>query len=445
MSSAAKPYHHGALEQALVEEAVRQVRERGTDQVSLRGLAQTMGVSPSAAYQHFPDKAALLHGRLSPPERTSSARLMQAAVDAVDDPGEAGAIERFLGVGRAYVDFARPSRTSSGTCSARSAPRRRGTRPEPGGREPDRRALRSSCCRASRSSPSAVCSGPVSTRLALDVLAWSLVHGFSSLLVDGFLPFEAGSRCCCPLRPARHDRRRPSAVRGGFADRHPRRCVGRGPHGWTLTSSSSAPASPGSSPPPSSPTPGAGSSWSSRRARRTSAARRSGRSAGCSSSTPPSSGGWASATRADLAWQDWLGTAGFDRLDPGATAPPQDHWPRRWARAYVDFAAGEKRAWLRELGIRLFPVVGLGRAGRRPRRRPGQLGAAVPHRLGHRTRHRRAVRAPGPGARRRGPGAAGVPASRRRPRRRAAAPWTASRGWCWRRTPPSAGGRRTAR
>jgi predicted oxidoreductase len=58
---------------------------------------------------------------------------------------------------------------------------------------------------------------------------------------------------------------------------------------------------------------------------------------------------------ADLAWQDWLGTAGFDR--------PEDHWPRRWARAYVDFAAGEKRAWLREHGIGLFPVVGWAERG----------------------------------------------------------------------------------
>ncbi|MCG6500428.1 FAD-dependent oxidoreductase, partial [Kitasatospora sp. A2-31] len=40
-----------------------------------------------------------------------------------------------------------------------------------------------------------------------------------------------------------------------------------------------------------------------------------------------------------LAWQDWLGTAGFDRTE--------DAWPRRWAEAYVAFAAGEKRAWLR--------------------------------------------------------------------------------------------------
>src|SRR5204862_7258589 len=35
----------------------------------------------------------------------------------------------------------------------------------------------------------------------------------------------------------------------------------------------------------------------------------------------------------ELAWQDWLGTAGFDR--------PDDTWPRRWAEAYVDSAAGE--------------------------------------------------------------------------------------------------------
>ena len=57
----------------------------------------------------------------------------------------------------------------------------------------------------------------------------------------------------------------------------------------------------------------------------------------------------------DLAWQDWLGTAGFDR--------DEDHWPRRWAEAYVDFAAGEKRAWLHSLGVRFFPVVGWAERG----------------------------------------------------------------------------------
>ncbi|KIZ17736.1 FAD-binding dehydrogenase [Streptomyces natalensis] len=57
----------------------------------------------------------------------------------------------------------------------------------------------------------------------------------------------------------------------------------------------------------------------------------------------------------ELAWQDWLGTAGFDR--------PEDHWPRQWAEAYVDFAAGEKRAWLHRQGVRIFPVVGWAERG----------------------------------------------------------------------------------
>ncbi|SDM87138.1 FAD-binding dehydrogenase [Streptomyces wuyuanensis] len=57
----------------------------------------------------------------------------------------------------------------------------------------------------------------------------------------------------------------------------------------------------------------------------------------------------------DLALQDWLGTAGFDR--------GEDHWPRRWAEAYVDFAAGEKRPWLHARGVRFFPVVGWAERG----------------------------------------------------------------------------------
>jgi predicted oxidoreductase len=57
----------------------------------------------------------------------------------------------------------------------------------------------------------------------------------------------------------------------------------------------------------------------------------------------------------ELALQDWLGSAGFDR--------DEDLWPRRWAEAYVDFAAGEKYAWLRSQGLRLFPIVGWAERG----------------------------------------------------------------------------------
>ncbi len=57
----------------------------------------------------------------------------------------------------------------------------------------------------------------------------------------------------------------------------------------------------------------------------------------------------------ELAREDWFGTAAFDR--------DCDHWPRRWAEAYLQFAAGEKRAWLREQGIGFFPVVGWAERG----------------------------------------------------------------------------------
>ena len=57
----------------------------------------------------------------------------------------------------------------------------------------------------------------------------------------------------------------------------------------------------------------------------------------------------------ELALQDWLGTAGFDRAE--------DHWPRKWAEAYVQWAAGEKREWTRAQGIRFFPIVGWAERG----------------------------------------------------------------------------------
>lgn len=57
----------------------------------------------------------------------------------------------------------------------------------------------------------------------------------------------------------------------------------------------------------------------------------------------------------DLVRQDWFGSAGFDR--------PEDYWPRRWAEAYLDFAAGEKREWLHRMGMRWFPVVGWAERG----------------------------------------------------------------------------------
>ena len=65
----------------------------------------------------------------------------------------------------------------------------------------------------------------------------------------------------------------------------------------------------------------------------------------------------------ELAGRDWASTAGFDR--------PEDDWPRRWAEAYLDFAAGEKRAWLHAQGVRWFPMVGWAERGGQGAAGPG--------------------------------------------------------------------------
>jgi predicted oxidoreductase len=59
----------------------------------------------------------------------------------------------------------------------------------------------------------------------------------------------------------------------------------------------------------------------------------------------------------ELAWQDWSASAGFDRLDD------EDSWAVRWARAYVEWAAGEKRAWVEQHGITFVATVGWAERG----------------------------------------------------------------------------------
>ncbi|MEE6165202.1 MULTISPECIES: FAD-binding dehydrogenase [unclassified Mycolicibacterium] len=59
----------------------------------------------------------------------------------------------------------------------------------------------------------------------------------------------------------------------------------------------------------------------------------------------------------ELAWNDWQGSAAFDRVDD------EDAWAAEWARAYVEFAAGEKRAYLAEHGITFVPTVGWAERG----------------------------------------------------------------------------------
>ncbi|WP_292054470.1 MULTISPECIES: FAD-binding dehydrogenase [unclassified Brevundimonas] len=62
----------------------------------------------------------------------------------------------------------------------------------------------------------------------------------------------------------------------------------------------------------------------------------------------------------DLAWRDWCGSAGWDRLSGPLD---EDYWAQQWGRAYVEFAAGEKRHWIKANGISLTPMVGWAERG----------------------------------------------------------------------------------
>jgi AcrR family transcriptional regulator len=93
-------FHHGDLEEALVEAAIRAVHARGAPSVSVRRLAQSLGVSDAAVYRHFRDRDALLEAV----GRRGVVACMQTISDAME--GQASPRGTLEAAGRAYVDFA---------------------------------------------------------------------------------------------------------------------------------------------------------------------------------------------------------------------------------------------------------------------------------------------------------------------------------------------------
>lgn len=183
-------YHHGDLRQALLETTLRLVAERGAEGFSLREAAREVGVSPAAAYRHFADKPALLaalaaegHGRLAAAMEKGAARVDEAA------PPPARAAERFVAIGRAYVEFALKN---SSFFRVMFGPACQGEDFEP-------------CCAPSGRDPYRILSDtldelvrtgaiPPARRAGAEIPAWSAVHGLATLLVDGALPVTARQR-----------------------------------------------------------------------------------------------------------------------------------------------------------------------------------------------------------------------------------------------------------
>jgi AcrR family transcriptional regulator len=107
LSTAAKPYHHGDLRNALVEAAVDLAREGGPSAIVLREAARRVGVSPNAAYRHFADLPDLIQA-VARRALIELALAMQAEIKRhrpTGDPAEDAWCD-VRAVGRGYVDFA---------------------------------------------------------------------------------------------------------------------------------------------------------------------------------------------------------------------------------------------------------------------------------------------------------------------------------------------------
>lgn len=100
-----RSYHHGDLATALVDASVAHVRAEGIGSLSLRGIAQSIGVSPAAAYHHFRDKEALM-AAVCKVGQDSLAERFRAAVREISGDTDRDAVRRFEAIGDAYIQFA---------------------------------------------------------------------------------------------------------------------------------------------------------------------------------------------------------------------------------------------------------------------------------------------------------------------------------------------------
>ena len=96
-----KSYHHGNLRAELLDTAIEQLREQGTEELSLRALARAIGVSQTAPYRHFADKGDLLAAMATRGYRNLLGCLQQAGASAGSNPRD-----QLIAFAHAYVDYA---------------------------------------------------------------------------------------------------------------------------------------------------------------------------------------------------------------------------------------------------------------------------------------------------------------------------------------------------
>lgn len=163
-----RPYHHGDLRAALVTAGLGMLAIRNADELSLREVARSVGVSANAVYRHFPDKAALLR-ELATEGLQALAIVQRAAAEAAG-----GGTEGFEATGRAYVSFALANPALFRLIF--SNPAHRNLLSEPSDDIPDAMAFL-------RANAAAV-AGPSGDATVIALRAWSQAHGLAMLMLD---------------------------------------------------------------------------------------------------------------------------------------------------------------------------------------------------------------------------------------------------------------------
>lgn len=168
-------YHHGDLRAALLREGLKLLEERQGDDIALREVARAAGVSATAVYRHFPDKAALLQALAA----QGIERLAQAQQAAFEKAG--GGSAGFAATGRAYVRFALESPALFRLIFS-SSPERQSEIGD-GDRVPE--AFRMLRDNAALLAPAGAHPGEVQM---IAIRSWAQVHGLAVLMLDGQVP-----------------------------------------------------------------------------------------------------------------------------------------------------------------------------------------------------------------------------------------------------------------
>jgi AcrR family transcriptional regulator len=188
-------YHHGDLRNALVASALKLIEQGGQAEFSLREAARDVGVSANAAYRHFEDKSALMTAAAADGHERLARRMQRSMTAVRDSATEAPAsIARFKAVGRAYVEFAADHpelfRLMFGECGAACL----SGGVIDGGRETPWTLL-------GKALDALVADGLLraENRPGAELKAWTVVHGFAALELDGTTALPRGRQRAAAL------------------------------------------------------------------------------------------------------------------------------------------------------------------------------------------------------------------------------------------------------